>query len=176
MSTSLLYHAFGIVGYIDSCTHYIAGSIFVVIEEEHCRYGYSVCFNREVTCQGKPVYVDLAIQRMSCSKCAVVRQVKGRFAEAHKSYTRAFERLVLDLSRQMTIQVVATCLGVGWDLIKAIQIDNLQGRYERIKKRGVFSSGSISASHNILNNRISTARTSAISKGTPRFFMLSSSD
>jgi len=150
LSTSLLYHAFGIVGYVYQCTRYIAGDIIVAIQED--RYGYRcpVCGNREVTCRGtqvrrfrgvpigrKPVYIDLPIQRVWCSKCLVVRQVKVRFAKAHKRYTRGFERLVLDLSRQMTIQAVAKYLGVGWDLIKAIQKDNLQRRYRRVKLKQV---------------------------------------
>ena len=67
----------------------------------------------------------------------MVRQVKVRFAKAYKSYTRGFERLVLDLSRQMKIQAVASYLGVGWDLIKEIQKDSLQKRYRRIKLKQV---------------------------------------
>jgi transposase len=75
------------------------------------------------------VYVDLPVQRVECSKCQAIRQVKIRFADEHKRYTRAFERLVLDLSKQMTIQAVARYLGVSWDLVKEIQKRSLHKLY-----------------------------------------------
>ena len=46
---------------------------------------------------------------------------KSTFADEHKRYTRTFERLVLDLSKHMTIKAVSHHLGVSWDLIKGIQ-------------------------------------------------------
>jgi transposase len=66
---------------------------------------------------------------VECSDCQAIRQVKIRFAGEHKRYTRAFERLVLDLSRQMTIQAVARYLGVSWDLVKEIQKQSLRKLY-----------------------------------------------
>ena len=77
----------------------------------------------------KAVYIDLPVQRVQCSKCQAVRQVKVRFADERKGYTRVFERLVLELSRHMTIRAVARYLGVSWDLVKAIQKCRLQKRY-----------------------------------------------
>jgi len=66
-----------------------------------------------------------------------VRQVKVRFADEKKRYTRAFARLVLDLSRYMTIQAVARYLGVGWDLVKEIQKEYLYKRYRSPKLRKI---------------------------------------
>ena len=142
MSTSLLFHAFGIIGYFYQSTRYIAGAIIVAIQEDHWKLKCPVCRSREVTCRGKQVrrfravpigrkavFIDLPIQRVECSKCQTVRQVKIRFADEHKSYTRSFERLVLDLSKHMTIQSVARYLGVGWDLVKGIQKSNLHKRF-----------------------------------------------
>ncbi|MBK6959359.1 MAG: transposase family protein [Nitrosomonas sp.] len=73
--------------------------------------------------------MDLPVQRVECTRCQAVRQVKIQFADEHKRHTRSFERLVLDLSRHMTIQAVARHLGVSWDLVKGIQKDNLNKRY-----------------------------------------------
>ena len=84
---------------------------------------------RTVPIGRKAVYIDLPVQRVECSECHAIRQVKIRFAGEHKRYTRAFERLVLDLSRQMTIQAVARYLGVSWDLVKETQKHNLYKRY-----------------------------------------------
>lgn len=67
----------------------------------------------------------------------MIRQVKIRFAGEHKRYTRAFERLALDLSRQMTIQAVARYLGVSWDLVKEIQKYSLRKLYRLPKSSKV---------------------------------------
>jgi transposase len=79
------------------------------------------------------VYIDLPVQRVECAKCQAVRQVKVRFADEGKGYTRAFERLVLELSRYMTIRSVARHLGVSWDRVKEIQKHNLRKRYRLVK-------------------------------------------
>ena len=105
MSTSLLYHAFGIIGYFYQSTHYLAGAVIVAIKEDCWRLRCPVCRCRELTCRGqhvrrfrtvpigrKAVFIDRPIQRVECLRCQAVRQVKVRFAKAHKSYTRAFER------------------------------------------------------------------------------------
>ncbi len=119
MSTSLLYNAFGIIGYFHHSTSFIAGTIPVAIQDDRWRLRCPVCRSREVRNRGrqvrrfrtvpisrKAVYIDLAVQWIECTKCQVVRQVKVQFSDEHKRYTRAFERLLLDLSRQMTIQAV----------------------------------------------------------------------
>ncbi|SFI99044.1 helix-turn-helix domain-containing protein [Nitrosomonas sp. Nm34] len=142
MSTSLLYHAFGIIGYFYQNTRYIANAIVVAIREDQWRLRCPICRSRKVLCRGKvirrfrtipigqkAVYIDLPVQRVECCKCQAVRQVKVRFADERKGYTRAFERLVLELSRHMTIRAVARYLGVSWDLVKEIQKRSLQKRY-----------------------------------------------
>jgi hypothetical protein len=73
--------------------------------------------------------VVLPIPRVECPKCGLVRQVKIAFADPRRSYTKAFERYVLELSRRMTIRDVARHLNVGWDLIKDIQKRDLSRRY-----------------------------------------------
>ena len=55
------------------------------------------------------------------------------FAEPRKSYTKAFARYVLELSASMTIRDVARHLGVGWDLVKQIQKDDLKKRFAKPK-------------------------------------------
>ena len=150
MSTSLLYHAFGIIGYFYQRTLYKAGAIIVAIKEDHWRLRCRVCRSRQVKCRGKQVrrfravpigrkavYIELPVQRVECRRCHAVRQVKVRFADEQKSYTHAFERLALELSRHMTIQAVAGYLGVSWDVIKGIQKSNLQRRFRQLKLRQV---------------------------------------
>lgn len=142
MSASLLYHAFGIVGYFYQSTRYIAGIMIVAIRGDKSRLRCPGCRSRDVHCRGKlvrrfrtvsigrkAVYIDLPVQRIECTKCHVVHQAKVQFADEHKRYTRSFARLVLDLSRYMTIKGVSVHLGVSWDLVKGIQKSNLNRRY-----------------------------------------------
>jgi len=79
------------------------------------------------------VWIVLSIKRVYCSICKLTRQVKHKFAEPRRSYTKAFERYVLDLSKYMTIQDVAQHLGVSWDIVKEIQKKYLKRRYSQPK-------------------------------------------
>jgi transposase len=144
MSTSLLYHAFGLRGYDYVKTEYQEGRVIFTLcqRQRTCRCplcgtrdvsprGYQKRTFRAVPIGGKPVTVILPIPRVACAACEIIRQVPLTFADSRRSYTRSFERYALDLSRLMTIQDVAHHLGVGWDLIKDIQKRDLQRRYRK---------------------------------------------
>jgi transposase len=146
MSTSLLYHAFGLRGYDYQTTAYEEGRILFTLEKRPhtCRcpickssevifHGYEERQFRAVPIGGKPVFFHLAIPRVECRACGITRQVRLGFAEERRSYTRGFERYALDLSRHMTILDVARHLGVGWDTIKDIQKRYLAKRYKAPK-------------------------------------------
>jgi transposase len=81
----------------------------------------------------KPVYLTLAVPRVECRRCQVVRQVKIAFADPRVTYTHAFERYALELSQYMTIQDVANHLCISWDVIKEIQKADLKRRFDRPK-------------------------------------------
>src|SRR4051812_17862140 len=146
MSTSLLYHAFGIRGYHYTRTDYRDGATIFTIrqgpEDRRC----SACGSPRVRSRGRverrfrtlPVgsratVVVLPIPRVECRACGVVRQVKVPFADPRRSYTRAFVRYALELLRRMTIRDGARHLGVGWDVIKEIQKRDLLRRYRKPK-------------------------------------------
>src|SRR3954471_9154088 len=144
MSTSLLYHAFGIRGYDYVRTAYEEGRVTFTIRQRPHTYRCSVCGSRAVhphghqqrvfrtlPIGGKPVQVVFPIPRVECPRCAVTRQVPLNFADPRRSYTRSFERYALELSRLMTIQDVANHLQVSWDVIKDIQKRDLQRRYRK---------------------------------------------
>jgi transposase len=146
MSTSLLYHAFGIRGYQYTRTDYQGGQVIFTIEQEPQTCRCPACGSRDVKPRGhverrfrtvpigsKTTIVTLPIPRVECPACGVVRQVEVSFADPRRSYTRAFERYALELSRSMTIRDVAGHLGVGWDLIKEIQKRDLSRRFARPK-------------------------------------------
>jgi len=146
MSTSLLYHAFGVRGYRYVTTEYVEGGVAFTIEQPRESYHCSVCGSedvigrgenlrrfRTVSIGGKPVYLVLAVPRVECRCCGTVRQVKIRFADPRVSYTKAFQRYALELSRHMTIKDVAEHLVISWDVIKDIQKENLQRRFGKPK-------------------------------------------
>ena len=62
-----------------------------------------------------------------------MRQVDIAFADPRRSYTSAFERYALELSRHMTIQDVAPHLEVSWDMVKDIQKRDLHARFAKPK-------------------------------------------
>lgn len=150
MSTSLLYHAFGVRGYYHVNTKYKEGAVIFTIEQDitalrcaHCnsplviRRGQKWRQFRTVPIGSHIVWVRLAIQRVHCMLCCLVRQVKIHFVDPRRSYTRAFERYALDLSKHMTIKDVARHLGVSWDVIKGIQKRHLKKKYARPSLKGV---------------------------------------
>jgi transposase len=150
MSTSLLYHGFGVRGYQYVNSLYEGGAITFTIRQNPFDLRCSSCGSREVICKGKvdrrfralpigrkPVWIVMAIQRVLCLTCGLVRQVKVGFADPRRSYTKAFERYALDLCRHMTILDVARHLGVSWDVIKKIQKRYLKRHYLRPKLKAL---------------------------------------
>ncbi len=146
MSTSLLYHAFGIVGHHYVSQQFQEGQVHFRIEQLRERLRCPQCGGddvwvrgrqqrtfRTVPIGGKPTSVTLDVARVWCPQCATVRQVKIGFADPKKRYTRSFERYALELSRHMTIKDVAEHLQVSWDTIKDIQARNLQRRFGKPK-------------------------------------------
>jgi transposase len=150
MSTSLLYHAFGIRGYQYLRTDYRGGEVFFTISQdpETCRC--SACDAGAVRPRGwverrfralpigcRPTTIVLLVPRVQCLVCGVVRQVEIPFADPRRGYTRSFERYALELSRRMTIRDVASHLAVGWDVIKDIQKRDLMRRFAKPRLKDI---------------------------------------
>lgn len=146
MSTSLLYHGFGIQGYQYVRTYFEKGTIVFRISQRssdlrcpNCkslsvkRRGTVVRRFRAIPIGATPVFIELVIQRVECLHCEIVRQVKIGFANWRRTFTRSFERYALELCRHMTIQDVANHLKVGWDTIKGILKRYLSRRFKNPK-------------------------------------------
>lgn len=115
MSTSLLYHGFGVRGYRYVRTEYIKGGLL----RRFCGLPIG----------GKKVTFAFRVPRIKCRNCNTIRKNPIQFADPRRSYTRSFAQYVLDLARMMTIQDVAMHLGVSWDVVKEIVKNDLQGRF-----------------------------------------------
>jgi len=144
MSTSLLYHGWGIRGYQELAIRFHDAAIHFSVEQDSDTFCCSHCGSRAVMkagqaprrfrslpIGGKRVWIELGIQRLWCAGCGKTRQAKVAFADEGRGYTHAFERYVLDLSKQMTIKAVAAHLGVGWDAVKDIQKRHLEVRFKK---------------------------------------------
>lgn len=142
MSTSLLYHGFGIRGYRYVRTEYIEGGVVFTITQNQktCRCptcgGKNIVLKGEVPRRfrglpigGKRVTIAFRVPRIKCRDCKAVRQTPIEFADPRRSYTRSFAQYVLELAKMMTIQDVAMHLGVSWDVVKEIVKNDLQRRF-----------------------------------------------
>lgn len=142
MSTSLLYHGFGLVGYRHQSLSFESGALIFKVTPDERRLVCPGCNGKNITLEGvvprrfqtvplgwMPAYIDLDVQRVRCHTCARTRQVDIGFADPHKRYTKRFERMVVDLCRRMTMQDVSNFLGLSWDTVKAICKANLLKRF-----------------------------------------------
>lgn len=150
MSTSLLYHALNIVGYRYRSTEYVGREIIFTIEQDPSTLRCSRCGSRKISKRGavwrrllgpgwgfKRIVIRMAVQRVECHACNVVRQVKVGFAEENRRFIRQFERCVLDLSSHTTIQAVADHFGVSWDVVKDIQKRYLNRKFSCPRLKGL---------------------------------------
>ena len=148
MSTSLLYHAFGVRGYTYAGTDFREGRTVFRIEQPREKLRCPECGSTEVIAKGavsrtflavpigrRSTQIEFDVSRVHCKACGITRQVDVGFAEPHKRYTRQFARYALDLTDSMTIQDVARHLQVGWDLIKDLKKEDLGRRFSKPKLR-----------------------------------------
>lgn len=150
MSTSLLYHGFGIRGYEYQRTSYRDGTVVFAIRQKRGSLRCPSCRSSNVHCRGhvrrqwqilpiggKPVFLELDVARVHCRNCRLVRQVSVPFADVQRSYTTAFARYVLELRRCMTIRDVARHLGVSDWMVKDIEKRYLEKHFARPKLKYV---------------------------------------
>ncbi len=146
MSTSLLYHCFGITGRGIHHVHsrFEEGRTIFRIAQDPTTLACSACGSRKVRKKGtvfrrfmtlpiglRATIIEFAIQRVLCLVCGTTRQVKVDFAEPDRRYTKRFERYLLDLSKHMTMTDVARHLGIDWHTVKEIQKTHLRRRFSQ---------------------------------------------
>ena len=144
MSTSLLYHAFGIRGYRYVATRYEQGEIVVRIEAPRESLRCPECgsgrvhvverFRRQwrtLPIGAKRVWIEMDVPRVECQRCLARRRVRVAFADPKRRHTKSFERYVMELLAFMTPQDVSFHLGISWDLANSIQKRRLKRRFDR---------------------------------------------
>ena len=142
MSTSFLYHAFGLTGYEYVHQKFEGGSVVCRVRPKCRLLRCPLCKSKRVVRRGmylrklrtvpigrKPVWIVVEVPRVYCADCGCIRRIRLGIAEANRSYTRAFSRFALALTKVMTLKDVALFLGVGWDCVKDILKRNLARRF-----------------------------------------------
>ena len=149
MSISLIYYAFGVnAKYEYVRQEFNKGAVYFTIkrplEECKCKHcgstrvrsrGQKERIFRNVPIGTKATYIKLRFRRLECLDCKKILQEEIPFAPKQKSYTKAFQRYVLEMSNKMTIKELAEHLHVSWDLIKQIQKEHLQKKYAKLKAK-----------------------------------------
>lgn len=144
MSTSLLYHGFGIVGYRYIRTEYKEGDVIFTVSRKKFNLRCPVCKSKRIIKHGshlrwfhslpigkKATYIKTEMTRVECKDCKTIRQSDIGFADPRFTYTRALGRYILDLARHMTIVDVSRHLRLSWDIVKNIQKRYLQKKYDK---------------------------------------------
>ena len=144
MSTSLLFHSFGIRYVRVYRTEYVAGQTIFHAKVKNqllrcpccqsrqvIRYGGKVRHIRLLPIGGKAAILKLKTYRIRCKFCHNIRWIKLPFLAGKSNCSNAFVRYMLDLCRLMTIKAVAAILGVGWDLVKDHHKEYLAKKYRR---------------------------------------------
>lgn len=148
MSTSLLYHAFGVKGYRYVRTFYEDGSVRFVLEPKvpRCpgcssvrviRRGLRWRTLRSLPIGRRAAFLVVQVPRVECRRCGALAEMDPPFADRRRTYTHALERYIVDLCRITTIKAAADFAGVSWDVAKDIEKRRLEGRYGKLVLRGV---------------------------------------
>jgi len=146
MSTSLLYHGFGIRGYYYVNSRYQNGQILFRIKHDDWNLKCPDCKSRDFIKRGtvtrqfktlpigkKEVLIELPVQRIECLSCRKVKQVKLDFTKENCSYTKSFERYAIDLCRLLPISDISRLLKVSWGTIKEIEKKYLKKHFDKPK-------------------------------------------
>ena len=98
MSTSLLFHAFGLKDQLYLKTEYKEGTVFFHIRTKDNKLRCSHCSSRNFIKKGtverllrtlpiglKPVYLVAHVQRLQCNDCGLTRQERLSYADEKKA-------------------------------------------------------------------------------------------
>lgn len=134
MSMAVLYRALGIRGYRHQSIQQVSGGLNMRVRHDGKPLTCPDCRGCNVIRRGtvprswhappvgqKAVVVFANVPRIECRDCNVTRVVPVPFADRNRSYTRSFERMVLDLRQSMTVRDVARHVGVSDWMVRDIE-------------------------------------------------------
>lgn len=146
MSTSFLFHAFGLRDFDYLRQSFVGGEVLFTAKPKPKMLRCPECDSYDVIPRGtfkrrqqtvlvgeKPIALLIEDPPVACRVCGCVRRIKLGIADERCSYTKGFARFVLGLARMMPLHDIAKPLGVGWDMVKDIYKRWLKRRYAQPK-------------------------------------------
>ncbi len=145
MSTSILYHAFGLKGIHYESSHFSGDCIYINAQMTDQYVRCPECTNRQASFKGqkrrllrmspigrKRCFLDLLLHRLKCLRCGHLWWPTLPFMDGKHRYVRSFALTALDLLKFGTIRSVAEYLAVSWDLVKQIHKERLSLLYRSV--------------------------------------------
>jgi len=143
MSTSLLYHAYGISGIQHQSTTFKSGTIIMhaqMVDPPQCRCG---CIHtifkgqkkrtfKMIPFGGKPCFLDVLLHRVACPRCGRKWWPKLSFMKGKFRMVRSMIAHVVDLLHFSTLLDVSRFLKISWNVIKRIHKEKLATLYKTI--------------------------------------------
>ena len=156
MSISLFQHTQGIVGFQHHRNEYLAGKLIAHIKQKDDKLQCPSCRSKNITAtpmekikkiqvlpMGKlqcEMFVEM--HRIRCHDCKDFRMEKLPFtSSSHARISRAVERSIIDMRREMSIKAVAEFLGLHWGTIKDVEKKYLGKKFKSISVKDVTAIG-----------------------------------
>lgn len=167
MSTSLIYHGFGIKGYHYLKTEYREGAVLFHLEKRSEDRYCADCMSREIIKKGqyerkiktlpigkKKVFLVVHLHRIECQSCGSLKLEPLLLAFPMKQWAKNLGRYIVDLLKHTTVQDVAKHLGMSWDTVKEIHVWALKKRFKKRRMKHLKYLGvdeiSVKKGHNYL--------------------------
>ena len=153
MSTSIIYHLFGVKGYDYQRLTLTKGEIKFVIKKKR---GYIVCpkcKSRDIVTRGsktrslralptghyRKLYLDVIVFMIQCKSCGARLQEDIPIIPYPKAqHTRVFEYIVCDLLEKSTIKDVASYCKLDWDTVKEIDKRRLKRKQPKFRYKDLY--------------------------------------
>ena len=150
MSTSILYHAYGIKGVQYKSTQYEKGHIIYSAEMTdqeipcpkcHCKTshfkGQKMRQFKMLPVGSKKCFLDLTLHRLKCTNCDYQWWPRLSFMKGKFRMTKTFIQYAFDLLNISTIQDVSKLLGISWNVVKKIHKMRLKKLYKKIPLKDI---------------------------------------
>ena len=150
MSTSNLYHAYGIKGVQYKSTQYEKKSIIYFAEMVYQKIRCPNCSSKNSHFKGqkkrrfrmipigsKKCFLDVILHRLKCVDCGHMWWPRLSFMKGKSQMTRAFIQFAFDLLSMSTVQDVSRLLGISWNVVKRIHKMKLKKLYKKIDLKDV---------------------------------------
>lgn len=144
MSTSLLYHAYGIRELQYQSTKFEGGAVTIyaeLVDPPQCKCG---CMNtifkgqknrifKMVPFGTKPCFLNASLHRVECPQCKRIWWPQLSFMKGKFRMTRSLITYILDLLNFSTILDVSRLLKISWNVIKNVHKNKLKTLYKKIQ-------------------------------------------